>query len=239
VPPGLTNVVAVSAGNVHSLALRADGTVAAWGYDNHGQIDVPADLSNAVKISSGNYHNLAVIGVGRPILAPMVNSVKMPQGVQIFLQARPAGELPISCMWQKDGSPLDGATSAILTLTMTNMSQCGDYSCIASNLQGVTTGSTVHVTIVPLVINSPPQSGTAFIGQPWQVSVEVSGTGLLGYQWQKNGSDIIGATSTTYVVVFGTVERRRSLQSCVQQPIRKPQPAPRRSSPWLMWPAGG
>jgi len=36
VPVGLTNVVAIAAGNVHSLALRVDGTVAAWGGDEYG-----------------------------------------------------------------------------------------------------------------------------------------------------------------------------------------------------------
>src|SRR5947208_1987087 len=36
-PPGLTNVVAVSAGLVHGLALRADGIVIGWG--NQGDSD--------------------------------------------------------------------------------------------------------------------------------------------------------------------------------------------------------
>ena len=31
VPSGLSKVVAVAAGSYHSLALRSDGTVAAWG----------------------------------------------------------------------------------------------------------------------------------------------------------------------------------------------------------------
>ena len=35
VPVGLSNVVAVASGNYHNLALRADGTVAAWGYNNY------------------------------------------------------------------------------------------------------------------------------------------------------------------------------------------------------------
>src|SRR4051812_10677152 len=35
---GLSNVVAVSAGLIHSLSLRADGTVWAWGGNDHGQL---------------------------------------------------------------------------------------------------------------------------------------------------------------------------------------------------------
>ena len=34
----LRGVVAVAAGNSHSLALKADGTVLAWGYNGYGQL---------------------------------------------------------------------------------------------------------------------------------------------------------------------------------------------------------
>jgi hypothetical protein len=36
VPLGLSNVVAIAAGAFHSFALRANGTVAGWGFDNLG-----------------------------------------------------------------------------------------------------------------------------------------------------------------------------------------------------------
>src|SRR5258708_26136023 len=42
VPPGLSNVVGIAAGDSHSLALKADGTVVAWGGNNNGQTNVPA-----------------------------------------------------------------------------------------------------------------------------------------------------------------------------------------------------
>jgi alpha-tubulin suppressor-like RCC1 family protein len=63
VPPGLTNVVAVSAGNGHALALMGDGTVVAWGkniYDRYSKTNVPPGLSNVVAIASGSSHNLAL-----------------------------------------------------------------------------------------------------------------------------------------------------------------------------------
>ena len=36
--PGLTGIVSVSAGGAHSLALKADGTVWAWGWNSNGQL---------------------------------------------------------------------------------------------------------------------------------------------------------------------------------------------------------
>jgi alpha-tubulin suppressor-like RCC1 family protein len=49
----LTNVVAVAAGDSHSLALSADGKVVAWGDNSYGQTNVPVTLSNAVSIAVG------------------------------------------------------------------------------------------------------------------------------------------------------------------------------------------
>ena len=37
VPPGLTSVVAIATGDYHSLALRRNGTVIAWGLNTAGQ----------------------------------------------------------------------------------------------------------------------------------------------------------------------------------------------------------
>jgi alpha-tubulin suppressor-like RCC1 family protein len=75
--PGLSNVVAIAAGENHNVALKADGTVVAWlinTFDDYGQATVPAGLSNVVAIAAGGYHTLALVGEGPPVLrAPMAN----------------------------------------------------------------------------------------------------------------------------------------------------------------------
>ncbi|WNG62646.1 RCC1 repeat-containing protein [Archangium gephyra] len=70
--PGLTNVVALSAGFDHSLALRADGTVWSWGNNANGQLGrtlatsfdaIPAQvpgLTGVVTLSAGFGHTLAL-----------------------------------------------------------------------------------------------------------------------------------------------------------------------------------
>jgi hypothetical protein len=57
----LSNVVAIAAGDFHTLALRADGSVIGWGDDSYGQTNVPSTLINVVAIASGNYHGLALL----------------------------------------------------------------------------------------------------------------------------------------------------------------------------------
>ncbi|MFJ2349986.1 Ig-like domain repeat protein [Streptomyces antimycoticus] len=64
VPSGLTDVVAVAAGQFHTLALQPDGTVTAWGRNDSGQADIPAGLGHVVAIATHRDHNLASISDG-------------------------------------------------------------------------------------------------------------------------------------------------------------------------------
>lgn len=59
-PAGLTNVVAVAAGAYHSLALKSDGTVVAWGWDAGGQVSGAAALTNITHVAGGYAFSLAL-----------------------------------------------------------------------------------------------------------------------------------------------------------------------------------
>ncbi len=75
---GFTNIIAVSAGDSHSIALKADGTVWVWGGNEYGQVGngtastsdqltpvMNTTLSNITQISAGIFHNLALNSSGR------------------------------------------------------------------------------------------------------------------------------------------------------------------------------
>ena len=60
VPIGLTNIIAIAAGGWHSLALRADRTIVAWGDNSRGQIAVPSGLGDVLAVAGGGFHTLAL-----------------------------------------------------------------------------------------------------------------------------------------------------------------------------------
>jgi alpha-tubulin suppressor-like RCC1 family protein len=66
-PSGETNLVTVAAGDSHTIALRADGTVAAWGANDQGQASVPAGLTDVVAIAAGGKLSLALKVDGRVV----------------------------------------------------------------------------------------------------------------------------------------------------------------------------
>ena len=63
-------MITIAAGGLHSLALRGDGTVWAWGYNGSGQLGdgtvqmrltpTPDQLGGITAISAGLFHNLAI-----------------------------------------------------------------------------------------------------------------------------------------------------------------------------------
>jgi hypothetical protein len=67
IPSELGNVVSFDAGSGHTLAVRADGTVAAWGENDYGQCDVPPGLFDVRAVAAGGKHSLALLGDGTAV----------------------------------------------------------------------------------------------------------------------------------------------------------------------------
>jgi len=57
-------VVAIASGLYHCLALKADGTITAWGTDFFGQVKSPGGLNGMIAIAAGHRHKLALYADG-------------------------------------------------------------------------------------------------------------------------------------------------------------------------------
>jgi Regulator of chromosome condensation (RCC1) repeat len=52
--------VAIDAGFQHTLALRSDGTLAVWGANYAGAINMPSGINQVIAISAGGHHNIVL-----------------------------------------------------------------------------------------------------------------------------------------------------------------------------------
>ena len=99
--------MAISAGGLHNMAMRADGRLFVWGWGAAGQTNLPSDASDVIEISAGYYDCLAktragqVIGWGRNLEGEIsvpeeVNADYLPFGVSGYLDANAPGSYALT-----------------------------------------------------------------------------------------------------------------------------------------------
>jgi hypothetical protein len=67
-PAGVSNVVALAAGDGHSVVLKADGTLISWGYSGYGLANIPAPCTNVAAISAEFYDSAALKNDGSVVV---------------------------------------------------------------------------------------------------------------------------------------------------------------------------
>lgn len=185
VPAGLSGVVAIAAGLTHSLALKNNGTVVAWGYDYQGLTNVPVGLSGVVAIAAGYAHSLALKDDG--------TVVAWGEKVACLRLVVPADFSDLMAI--AAGGDWDLALKSDATVVA--------WYCEATTL---TTGVVAFATspyhqlgvvraVVAPVITTQPRSQVTGAGTTATFDVSADGTGQLNFQWRFNGQNIVGATS--------------------------------------------
>jgi hypothetical protein len=129
------------------------------------------------------------------------------------------GDGTLSYQWRKDGSILVAGTSATLTLATATAADAGVYECVVTNTVGgssqvaVSSGAILAVNSAPAIVAQPVAQSTA-PGGSVVFMVVASGNGTLGYQWKKDGVEILGATQASYAIPSATASNGGSY-SCV------------------------
>jgi hypothetical protein len=119
------------------------------------------------------------------------------QGQNTLFSVVATGTGPLSYQWSINGTGVAGATASTLALTNVQTADAGSYSLVVTNSWGAATSSVAALTVlVPPTIATQPQAQTLTAGQSATFFVTANGTAPLSYQWNLNGSDLPGATTS-------------------------------------------
>lgn len=107
------------------------------------------------------------------------------------------GAVALSYQWYFNNVKITGATASALTVTNSQATNAGSYFVIITNAAGAATSAPVALTVqVPPVVTVPPASQLVAQGSNVFFTVVATGTPTLFYQWQFNGSNVVGASTT-------------------------------------------
>ena len=161
-------------------------------------------VSNSAGSATSNAATLTVNAAAvAPSIATQPASLTVTLGQVAVFAVVANGTAPLGYQWQKNGANISGATSSTYTTPATTTNDSGNaYRVVVSNSAGSVMSNTATLTVndpaAAPSITTQPADQTVTAGQTATFSVGASGTAPLSYQWQKNGSDISGATSATY-----------------------------------------
>jgi hypothetical protein len=153
-------------------------------------------VSNSFGWAVSQAASLVVAGVP-PVLTVQPTNQLVLAGSTVVFSSAALGAGPLSYQWQKDGTNLvdggkfSGAATPVLIVSNVQPAEAGNYSVLVSNLYGPVLSANASLTVgVPATITTQPVGQNAIAGSVVNFRVTAIGTGTLGYQWRKDGTNL-------------------------------------------------
>ena len=193
--PLATNLVTISGGGSSSLGVKQDGILLGWGSFSAWDVNAAAALtSNLVAVAAGTYHGLGVNrdGTATGWGSDWYGQAEVPAGVSNAVVVA-AGD-DHSLLLRSDGTVLAWGGNAFGQT---------DLPPGLTNVVAIAAGGSHSMALVndgSLFITEEPHHQRVFIGQSAYFRVLAMGRPEVGYQWQRNGTDLPGATNSILVI---------------------------------------
>jgi len=172
----------------YSFSLNSNNVVQSVTLPNNNNVEVLA-------LTLSNY--TAALPEAPGITTEPTPSLIVTNGKPANLSVVAYGSPALAYQWRKNGANLSnggnvsGATTNSLTLSTTTTNDSANYTVVITNAYGSVTSSVAALNVVlPPAITNQPQSLTVTNGSPAMFSVTATGTPVLYYQWEKNGTNL-------------------------------------------------
>lgn len=203
-----TNIVQLTGGSSHVLAVGDDGRVFTWGGQGLG-----GQLGNG-----GNSGSNVPVQAGGLLVRTEPRDVSVPVGEQVAFTAASSG-VPAAVQWETsvDGgeswTEVEGATSASYTTPASTWEMSGhqfraaftSLSEFPSALGLVVTSRAATLTVdgPPVITVQPPERVTSLVNVEVELTAHADGAQPMTVQWQSSAdgevwSDVLGATENTH-----------------------------------------
>ena len=151
-------------------------------------------VSNELGTVTSNDASLTV--TVKPAITTQPVSQVVATGQTASFSVAATGTEPLAYQWKKDGTNIAGATSSTYKPVSSSALNGAKFSVVVTNSAGTVTSN--EAVLSDVAIGTQPAAQSVVVAQTASFSVTAGGTGPFTYQWKKNGSDIAGATSSTY-----------------------------------------
>ena len=184
------------------IALRRNGTMVEGPSMEPGTLHaVPAGATNIGTVAAGSYDALAAVGTGIPVFPGMPINRTVDCGLNAYFWMNAVGALPVGYQWSCNGTNIPGAANPILTVTNVQPLQAGNYYTLtATNKWGTNTSGKMTLNVTPLEAFIQPQMVSTVFDGTITFTAGTVGLGPFSYQWQFNGTNLLGATNSSLVL---------------------------------------
>jgi len=221
-PPELYNtpVTSIAAGANHSLAVfwyNGRGHVAGWGQNSYGQISIPPDLqmngtADVRAVAAGDNHSLALLANGTVVAwgHNYYYQGTSPQGINDAVAIAAGGNF--SMLLRANGTIYAWGANANGEATPPS-----NLTNVISIAAGGQHGLALYYE--PITVVSQPQAQTVIAGNPFSFGVTNRGSLPYFYQWQKNNTNIAGATNAIYAVALASSNDMAYYRVIISNPV--------------------